>query len=164
MRHLDCSLRDEKVKIRNFAEEIIPEQYDGWQQKLRMKTHMVEKLLAEIRPFMPKICGIVFYIHWCWCCGLVLNVYVQCVIFGLKTTDISQAEIWVIDLARVFLFRLMKLLYPFIEAASNSCGGGCFVHAFLIACQQCLDLDQHFCNFSGDSPMDWGSFYEISQV
>ncbi len=55
---LDYSLRDEKVKIRNFAEEIMPEQYnDGWQQKLRMKTHMVEKLVADIRPFMPKITG-----------------------------------------------------------------------------------------------------------
>ncbi len=55
---LNYSLRDEKVKIRNFAEEIMPEQYDdGWQQKLHMKTNMVEKLVAEIRPFMPKITG-----------------------------------------------------------------------------------------------------------
>ncbi len=53
---VDCSLRDEKVKIRNFIEEIMPEQYDdGWQQKLRMKTHMVEKLVAEIRPHMQKL-------------------------------------------------------------------------------------------------------------
>ena len=52
------SLRDEKVKILNYAEMIMPEQYDdGWQQKLRMKTQMVEKLVAEIRPFMPKITG-----------------------------------------------------------------------------------------------------------
>ncbi len=49
------SLQDEKVKIRNFAKEIMPEQYDdGWQQKL----WMVEKLVAEIRPFMPRIMGI----------------------------------------------------------------------------------------------------------
>ncbi len=52
------SLRDEKVKIRNSLEEIMPGQYDdGWQQKLHMKTNMVEKLVAEIRPFMPKITG-----------------------------------------------------------------------------------------------------------
>ena len=59
---IDCSLRDEKIKISNFAEEIMPEQYDdGWQQKLRMKTHMVEKLITEIRPFMLQISGIVLF-------------------------------------------------------------------------------------------------------
>ena len=53
VRCIDCSLRDEKVKIRDFVEEIMPEQYDDlWQQKLRMKTHMVEKLVVEIRPYM----------------------------------------------------------------------------------------------------------------
>ena len=36
----------------------MPEQYnDGWQQKLRMKTFMVEKLCEELSPFMPKITG-----------------------------------------------------------------------------------------------------------
>ncbi len=36
----------------------MPEQFDdGWQQKLRMKTNLVEKLTEELRPFMPKVDG-----------------------------------------------------------------------------------------------------------
>ncbi len=53
------SLRDEKVKIQNFAEEIMPEQFDdGWQQKLHMKTNMIKILTEELRPFVPKVDGI----------------------------------------------------------------------------------------------------------
>ena len=52
-----------KSRSKIFAEEIMPEQFDdGWQQKLRMKTNLVEKLTEELRPFMPKVDG-----TWCFC-------------------------------------------------------------------------------------------------
>ena len=59
------SLRDDKVKIQNFAEEIMPEQFDGgWQQKLQMRMQMVKILTEELRPFIPKVNGKHVFVFW----------------------------------------------------------------------------------------------------
>ena len=59
------SLRDDKVKIQNFTEEIMPEQFDnGWQQKLWMKMQMVKILTKELRPFIPKVNGKHVFVFW----------------------------------------------------------------------------------------------------
>ena len=52
------SLRDEKVKIANFVEEVMPQQFDnGWQQKLQMHMQKVKILTEELRPFVLKVDG-----------------------------------------------------------------------------------------------------------
>ncbi len=86
------SLRDEKVKIHNFAEDIMPEQYnDGWQHKLCMKTHMVEKLVQEIRPYMPKISGnfcIMLSVAILFIC--VIEIFIRDGMYGRRRMRIFQ--------------------------------------------------------------------------
>ncbi len=61
------SFRDDKTKIKDFAEKICSEQYaDQWVTKFCMNPDTLDKLVKEIRPFVKTMQGIIAFDIWWW--------------------------------------------------------------------------------------------------